>query len=207
VISPEEVLGPIYDEGQEVSSTFFTLALGMIPKWNSVKQWDGPSERHKIAVMTEAISSAYKASKDLQENGYLRTALTSELVGEFIGATTLDYNKEFPNISILMIDEPQLRMIEVLKHFTYQVHIMAARLKTVEYRGKEIVKDIFGALRDDKKSLLLPSDWRTRCEAQKHDERLRLRTICDFVAGMTDRNALEFYQRIKSTSPSSIFKT
>ena len=38
------------------------------------------------------------------------------------------------------------------------------------------------------------------------DETMKKRTIGDFVAGMTDRYAIEFYCRLFSESPESIFK-
>jgi dGTPase len=38
------------------------------------------------------------------------------------------------------------------------------------------------------------------------DERHRLRCIGDFIAGMTDRYAVEFYQRLTSGPSVSIFK-
>jgi dGTPase len=103
------------------------------------------------------------------------------------------------------LEENVRKKIEVLKNYTYERHIEAARLKTVEYRGKEIVKSIFNCLADDKKNQLLPADWKLRCE-QVANERQRLRAICDFVAGMTDRYASEFYERLTSGASSTIFK-
>jgi dGTPase len=90
----------------------------------------------------------------------------------------------------------------ILKRYTFESHIEASRLKTVEFRGKDIVGEIFNHLKD--RPDLLPMDWRTRYEAlpsQTH----RLRCVSDFIAGMTDRYALEFFQRLKG-DPVSIFK-
>lgn len=148
------------------------------------------------------VSAAYAAAKDVQENGYLRTSFTSELVGEFIQGIGLKVNTELPAMSEVTIDDMVRKKIEVLKRYTFESHIEAARLKTVEFRGKDIVKEIFECLRKDQR--LLPTDWRARWEAlpsQNH----KLRCICDFIAGMTDRYALEFFHRLRG-DPVSIFK-
>jgi dGTPase len=73
-----------------------------------------------------------------------------------------------------------------------------------EYRGKEIVEVIFLALTQDKGFELLPVDYRNLYEKVSDNERKRI--ICDFVSGMTDRYAIEFYGRLKSENPKTIFK-
>ena len=109
------------------------------------------------------VSAAYTAAKDVQENGYLRTSFTSELVGEFIHGIGLRVNPEIPAMSEVTIDDRVRKKIEVLKRYTFESHIEASRLKTVEFRGKDIVKEIFRCLRKDPR--LLPKDWRDRWEA------------------------------------------
>lgn len=52
---------------------------------------------------------------------------------------------------------------------------------------------------------LLPQDVRRMMAATK-DELRRKRIVCDFVAGMTDAYAIEFYARLKSENARTIFK-
>ena len=52
---------------------------------------------------------------------------------------------------------------------------------------------------------LLPEDFQSIYFQAKTDEGKR-RVICDFVAGMTDRYAVEFYGRLFSQNPQTIFK-
>lgn len=40
-----------------------------------------------------------------------------------------------------------------------------------------------------------------------NDEEIKARTICDYVAGMTDRYAVEFWARLRSDSAESMFKS
>ena len=51
----------------------------------------------------------------------------------------------------------------------------------------------------------MPDDVRGSFEAADADE-AKMRTVCNFVAGMTDRYAVEFYGRLHSDSAQSMFK-
>ena len=81
---------------------------------------------------------------------------------------------------------------------------MSPRLKVVEYRGYEVVKTIFDTLDSEEGHLLLPDDLQLMFERLRDTDAKR-RLICDFVAGMTDRYAVEFYSRLRE-SGASIFK-
>lgn len=137
--------------------------------------------------------------------GYLRVGFTSSLVNKFMSGITVKVpakGKEcFAKVSL---DRRTRLEIESLKHLNYELMIMSPRLKVVEYRGYELVQTIFKTLDSKSGFLLLPEDYRlmhTRFTTATE----RKRSICDFVAGMTDRYAIEFYGRLKE-SGASIFK-
>ncbi len=95
--------------------------------------------------------------------------------------------------------------VEVLKNITFEYVIMSPSMQTIEFRGKEIISSIFKALDVDEKSkLLLPEDFRELYECSKGPARKRV--LCDFIAGMTDRYAWEFYNRIHGSNSGSIFR-
>jgi dGTPase len=52
----------------------------------------------------------------------------------------------------------------------------------------------------------MTEDWRKVFDHYKDDPQQRKRTVCDFIAGMTNRNCLEFYQRLFGVQPPSIHK-
>jgi dGTPase len=153
------------------------------------------------------VARIHRSSETIGSVAFLRTRLTSHLVGEFIRAVTVEVNDEAPAFSKVSIDEQTLRKIEVLKNFTYESLIMSPRLKISEYRGTDIVSEIFRALSNEntKGQMLLPNDFQAIYNrfSTKSD---KARVICDFVAGMTDRYAVEFYGRLKSENPQTIFK-
>ena len=146
-----------------------------------------------------------RMSRYLSEQGDFRTTFTSELVGDYIDGVNVELNPEIPALSKVELRSDLLKQVEVLKHLTYELIIQSPRMKTVAYRGSRIVDEIFQALTEDDGYLLLPDDYRdliNNCT----DDMARDRAICDFIAGMTDRYAVEFYGRLKSESAQTIFK-
>ena len=144
-------------------------------------------------------------ARRLNDDGTARTKLTSHLVNKCIEATDVSIvNTEFPALSKLHLDEHLMMRIKVVKHLTHELVIQSAIMKTVEYRGYDIVKDIFKALTKDGGEMLLPDDYRRRVKMM--DQLERDRAICDFIAGMTDRYAIEFHERLYSANAQTIFK-
>ncbi len=151
-------------------------------------------------------SHNYEISQEFSRNGYSRTYLTSKLVNRFIDGVRFKYDRVHPSQSKVFLKPEILLDVEVLKKFTYISQVQSSRLKIAEYRGKEIVKEIFTNLTNKEKGghELLPDDFRDLYDkAPKKDCN---RVICDFIAGMTDRYAIEFYGRLKSENPETIFK-
>lgn len=145
--------------------------------------------------------TTYQESKLIAENSYLRTKLTSELVHKFMSGVSIKINEEIPALSKVIVSKKIKLQIEVLKHINYLMMIMSPRLKVVEFRGGEIVKTIFQILSSKEGKHLLPKDVRIIHDCLK-TEIERKRTICDFVAGMTDRYAVDFYSRLKGNASS-----
>jgi dGTPase len=148
----------------------------------------------------------YRQSQNLSENGYVRLEFTSQLVHRFISNVTVSVNTKNPALSEVSLDKALKLQVETLKHLNYEITIMSPRLKLVEYRGYEIVTEIFKALAGNEGYLLLPNDLRAcYMKLGSGNRAARMRLICDFVAGMTDRYAIEFFGRLKH-GDQSIFK-
>ncbi|MHB1304634.1 MAG: hypothetical protein ACYCZB_14355 [Acidiphilium sp.] len=65
---------------------------------------------------------------------------------------------------------------------------------------------IFKALSGKRGYLLMPDDVRQQHLSCNCDLDAQMRIICDFVSGMTDRYAMEFYGRLHSETAQSMFK-
>ncbi len=89
--------------------------------------------------------------------------------------------------------------------YSYDKLIMSPRLKVAEHRGKNVLKTIFETLSGLGGHRLLPEDWGLLFTSID-DLDWQKRVICDFIAGMTDRYCVEFFERLTSAEPPSIHK-
>lgn len=149
--------------------------------------------------------NSYLYSEDLASNGYMRNRFSSYLVSKFVSGVSIELNDAHPILSKIIVDKETKLLINILKHFSYVCLINSSRLKVVENRGYEIVKRMFERLVESDGYKLLPEDFQSTFFKVKTDEGKR-RLICDFIAGMTDRYAVEFYGRLFSDNPQTIFK-
>lgn len=150
------------------------------------------------------VDLQYRTAKLIASDGSIRTGFTSSIVGRFIRGTELNYNSAHPALSKVRLTEDIRIQVEILKTFTFMSQIDSPRLKIAEFRGKDIVSKIFETLSSDKGFNLLPSDIRKIY--QEANGSYKKRIICDFISSMTDRYAIEFYGRLISENPETIFK-
>ena len=151
------------------------------------------------------ILNAYGMSRIIASDGYYRTAFTSSLVNQFVNGIIYVHNEEYPLLSSVNFNTKTKFRVNLLKHFARVYLINSPRLKVVENRGEEIVERIFTKLSSDDGYALMPQDFQD-LYIQFTDDVEKMRLICDFIAGMTDRYALEFYCRLFSENPQSMFK-
>ena len=205
----DRVYGPILDELKIDQATLFKhmMDIWLEPAFDpqslmlDTSNVDVRKGEH-LALLAAAI---YDKTQGIIENGTARTKLTSHLVHECVEGTDVLVNDGFPALSEVKMKPDLLMRVNVLKRLTYGLVIESPNLKTVEYRGYEIVREIFRALSDEGGDMLLPDDYRERV-VNAPDELAKGRAICDFIAGMTDRYAIEFYGRLRSESAQTIFK-
>jgi dGTPase len=127
-------------------------------------------------------------------------------VSKFIGGVSIEkINKHIPALSKVKLDKDIYIDVEILKNITYEFQILSPKIQIAAIRSKEIINTIFDSLSNKNGDKLLPSDFHDIYNAFL-DKKNRMRTICDYIAGMTDRYAIEFYGRLKSENPQTIFK-
>lgn len=145
-------------------------------------------------VSAMAGLSYWKIDREYQKNKKVRSRFTAERVGNLVDSVSLRYNEDCPYLSEVHLDRSALLRVEILKHLNYELVIRSPRLAIVEHRGKSIINQIFGAFIDSCGDLL-PDDWRIEFK-NAPDECSRKRVVCDYIAGMTDRYAVEVYNRL-----------
>ncbi|MDH2354151.1 dNTP triphosphohydrolase [Bradyrhizobium sp. SSUT112] len=168
-------------------------------------------ERAQTTNMTDselsyALSAEVSAgSKTLQEEGRLRSEFTSKLVYAFMSDIEFVLNSKIPALSSVRLKLGTFQSIEVLKRFAYEALVMSNRFKMADRRGREIIEHVFKALAQPGGERLLPHDFRSIYDAS-NKKGWKLRTICDFIASMTDRYCVEFYSRLIGINAPSIYK-
>ena len=103
-------------------------------------------------------------------------------------------------------DEPLLRyqaihpqtpaqVLKIFKNFVFRFVIKQTAIQQLEYRGQQIVMELFEALASDP-SRLLPAATGRRWQDAKSLGLNEYRVIADYVSGMTDDYATNLYQML-----------
>jgi len=151
-----------------------------------------------------ALSTAVPISELYSSDGYYRKDLTSKLVGLAIRNVNIKkVDGNIPILSRIEMDSDYKIKVEILKHYTFESQILSQKVQFLAHRSKNIIGEIFDTLSKDKGYMLLPPDFKAIYLAMKEGKK---RVICDFIASMTDKHAVEFYGRLTSENPHTIFK-
>lgn len=183
----------------------FAKVSAEVPDLKEEELYTAVNEALELDVDQSEPLMLYTESKMIAADAKMRCEFSSQLVGAFMGGVSVvsPFGEDSRFFQVEVRREIKIK-IEALKHLNYLLTIMSTRLKVVEYRGYDVVKSLFDMLSEDDGNLLLPEDL------QKMYERLatpvaKKRLICDFIAGMTDRYAVELYSRLRE-SGLTIFK-
>ncbi len=121
---------------------------------------------------------------------YLITAISLSQVeidtGEF-ESPLLRYNAKLP--------DAQAQMLQIFKNFVLRFVVKLPAIQRVEYRGQQIVMELFEALSSDPERLLPTATakrWRNAADGGEN----HYRVIADYVSGMTDGYATRLYQTL-----------
>jgi dGTPase len=85
--------------------------------------------------------------------------------------------------------------LQIFKDFVYQYVIKQTSIQQLEYRGQQIVMELFEALASDPERLL-PKSTVVRWQHAQANGQNSHRIIADYVAGMTDEYATRLYQTL-----------
>jgi dGTPase len=141
----------------------------------------------------DAVAICKSDSRMVNDEG-LRTAFTAERVGILMRGLELTWDRRHPALSQVTLSRDKLINVELFKHLNFELVIRAPRLAIAEHRGKGIVERVFNQLVATNGELLLPN-WRDRYK-KAEGKQARMRIVCDFVAGMTDRYAVEMHDAL-----------
>lgn len=87
--------------------------------------------------------------------------------------------------------------IKILRQFLQSRMYRHSRVNRACAKAERIVKDLFAVLMD--KPGCLPESWQNALQKRKDDASSKARLIADYIAGMTDRFAVQEHRRLFST--------
>ncbi|QSX35228.1 deoxyguanosinetriphosphate triphosphohydrolase family protein [Shewanella avicenniae] len=138
---------------------------------------------------------------------YLRKDAIGTLVNAFVTAVVWEQYDQF--------ESPLLRyratmaaeygqLLDIFKQFVLRYVIQKPEVQILEYKGQQIVMELFDALTSDPQRLL-PSNTRERwlAAAEKHQGE---RVIADYISGMTDEFAARLHQQLFSARSISMME-
>ena len=87
-----------------------------------------------------------------------------------------------------------------LKSLVFERVIMSPRVQHLEFKGQQMVIDVFEIMAHDPKRFLPQANYHKYLVAE-NDSRI----ICDYIAGMTDDHLMRLYERLFSPRMGSVF--
>jgi dGTPase len=140
-----------------------------------------------------------------------RKVLTSQLIHEFVGAAERELRPTALPTSTdryrykLEIDPVQHKHAVALKNIMFGLIVEDVRIATLENKATRIIRGLFDIFSDlnERTAFLFPEDFRDIwLEA---DNLGKIRTACDYIAGMTDDYAERVYARLYLPQAGSIY--
>jgi dGTPase len=93
---------------------------------------------------------------------------------------------------VVAFSEDMLESLSAVRRFLYANMYLHWKVKRMKEKGKRVVRDLFAAFLDD--PLLLPGGVQAECDGA--DGKATARATCDYIAGMTDRYAVEEHRKL-----------
>lgn len=122
----------------------------------------------------------------------------SSLIGFFIKGCEVQIVDNFKHsllkYNIAFIDDKYKKVLELFKEtITYKKVISNYKIKQMEYKGQNMIKDVFNAFMENSDEFLPPSVREKYKDLSKDG---KARVICDYIAGMSDNFLVKIYSRL-----------
>lgn len=137
--------------------------------------------------------------------GALRKSFTSKLIKLLIQNITIQINHVEHAFSKVSIERDFRVLLELIKKTVYISIIERPEMRLEAEKANMVIGKIFTTITTDSGWQLMPNDFQLLYNTSR-DEVEKKRIVCDFIAGMTDRYATEFFHRLSNPSAISIFR-
>jgi dGTPase len=151
-------------------------------------------EQYTQTLTTKLFSEHHHLQKDAIGGlvNYLITAIELTDLNELkddvnFEENLLRYNATLPNVT--------MQVLQIFKDFIFNFVIKKTNIQRLEYKGQQIIMELFEALSSDPLRLL-PSNSARRWQHALDNNDNAHRVIADYVAGMTDEYASRLHQTL-----------
>lgn len=139
-----------------------------------------------------------------------RKQAIGEMVNYFITASqikSLDNTFEHPILNYQAVLRADARLLlDHLIRFIYQHVIDSQEARTFEYGGQTVILRLFEAISSNPTSLLDQKNRDIFKQNAEIDEASAMRTVCDYIANMTDEYAYRMHERLFGFNTRTIFE-
>tara|TARA_R110002126_G_scaffold92174_4_gene218916 strand:+ start:4357 stop:5733 length:1377 start_codon:yes stop_codon:yes gene_type:complete len=139
---------------------------------------------------------------------HLRKDAIGTLVNGFVTAIGISANPQFDE-DLLKYNaelEPDFAAtLHVLKQLVFKYVIRKPEIQMLEYKGQQIVMELFEAFASDPERLL-PVNTRERWLAELNEGNNSMRVIADYISGMTDGFASRLHQQLFGSKAAGIME-
>lgn len=169
------------------------IVMGIINLQQFIEEVAKPIKVLQSCPLHDAIESL--AVKLFSKHHYERKDAIGALVNNFI--TAIEINSVEPDFDEIVLEynavlpEQHKNALEVFKHFVFQRVIRKPDIQLLEYKGQQVVMELFEAFASDPERLL-PENTRERWLTANEDG-YGHRVISDYISGMTDGFAARLY--------------
>jgi dGTPase len=162
-----------------------------------------------IPLVGTALADVLKRYPDLEHNRLVHETVRrviSAMVQDVLAETKRNFNTYHPKSledvhnasqALAKFSAQMTEYNRILQQFLSQQMYKHPRVMDIMGRARRVIDDLFNAYMNDEK--LLPKDWRDLAGAG--EKRHTARHVCDFIAGMTDRYALDQHKRLFDLDP------
>ncbi len=159
-----------------------------------------------IEALADDLEERYAKPSDLRERKMNLKAWTSSTIKRLKDSCKIVFLRNSERsvryqYALRIADEGKA-LAEVLKATAYLLVFADPRVRTLEAKGNYIIGKLFDKFSED--ITLLPRDFQQMIESKKFGSKERL--VADFIAGMTDSYAYEYYGRLFHPGSGSFYE-
>ena len=166
-----------------------------------------------FSELSESFPITDPYSGTMQQRASLRS-MTAGLINRYVNAVKLYVPTDVSERRVKIKDWAEVELF-VFKQLTWHYVINSTALAAQQYGQRRIIRQLFEIFSDASESKQLdifPVSYRERMEALLRDgqygiKQERIRIVADLLAGMTEQQAVDVYQRLTGVSLGTVLDT